>query len=136
MKRRIVLLACALLLLAGTWTTAANGHSISLEWALPTHTVSNDDCAVDGYLIPETKPIISQLQWRIVGGAAWTSVETADRINAYTITNLPPETTYEIRVGSHLGDGQILCWTEPIQATTPAYTPPRPCGRPTILNVQ
>lgn len=95
-------LVCALVIGA---SQAASSHSITLTWDLPVTTADMGDCLTAGYPIPEEKPIITRIQWRVLGTSTWNTADTFNRQNIYTLQNLPPETTYEIRVGSHYGAG-------------------------------
>jgi len=133
---RLLLIAILVCSLIGSVTQAANSHSISLAWDLPLTTVSDGDCSIAGYPIPPDKPIISRVQWRVLGSTIWNTSDSTDRQKTFTIQDLPPETTYEIRVGAHYGTGIIFCWTNIIQATTPAIEPPQGCTNLQVTDVK
>lgn len=133
---KFLLSTLLVLLLVGGITQAADSHSITVGWTLPTQTVSGGDCAIAGYPIPAEQPIIVRVQWRVEGESTWQAADTADREASYKIDNLPPETGYEIRFGPHYGEGNVLCWSSLILATTPGFEPPQGCTGGQVLSTE
>jgi hypothetical protein len=123
-------------MLIGGITQAADSSSITVGWTLPTKTITGGDCNVAGYTIPADKPIIVRVQWRVKGVTTWQFADTADRAVSYKISNLSPETLYEIRIGPHYGTGTVSCWSGLIQATTPGLEPPQGCSALKVLTTE
>jgi hypothetical protein len=127
--------ALALFLIMGV-TGSASSSSVTIQWTLPTHTALNNDCNQAGYPIPTDKPIITRVQWRTQGATSWTThLDTPNRAVQIQIPGLAPETAYEIRIGPHYGDGNVLCWSDTILVTTPGFEPPQGCTNVQVLSV-
>ena len=134
------LLICMAVLLLWSMPLSANNHEIDLTWSLPSHTVANEDCTQQG--VPVVKPIavtIQMVPYQTGQTPDWSTaqvIEAGADIEAFTITGLPAETGYLIRIGSHYMDEPVFCWTNPIIVTTPADPPPQGCTNLQSPNVR
>jgi len=132
MNRLKTIFACVLLVLAWSLPLSADNHEIDLTWTLPTHTVNNNNCNEQGN--PVARPIDTTVQYiQYVPGEEPTwetapSVEAGEGMELTTLTGLPGDTSYIIRIGPHYPNEAVLCWSNPIIVTTPPDAPPQGCS--------
>ena len=136
-KKLVIFQLVAFLVFSTLWgISAADSHEITINWELPTYTVSNGDCATQGYPLPPDKIIEVTVRYRVQGEDTWQEAEAGAGATSYTITGLPPESAYEISVGPHYPGSPVLCFSSSVMAATPGYEPPQGCTSLTVTNVQ
>lgn len=119
----------------GILAQAQQLHKVTVSWDPPTHKVLNMDCEQQGTEIGPDDTLFYTVQWKVTGTQdPWTEAESPDAV--YTVVDLPPETNFTIRVGAHLENRAVLCWSDEATFTTPEIQDPAPCTRPVVQSIE
>ena len=72
------------------------------------------------------------VQYKAASATNWTDVPV--NATTFTMSNLTPNTSYQVRVRANCGSGSVSLWTETVTFTTLPNDTPEPCDVPTGLD--